>query len=220
VNRDYPIMFGHALPLHAGRPAPERRERPRVRGHRPPNRLRPPRWVTRVAVCVCVPVGVESPGRVGGRRGVSPRNTLRSNRLPPLATVPRDRRARLRRPAEDTVPGRDPPPPPDPSRRREPMHPRRRARVLRMFEACFTQALARMIRESHAVIGRGTRWGSGGWVLRPLPARRTTTQRPRVGTAARVPVRSRRWSEDPPPGPRRVPRPPRALVRSRIRHAR
>jgi len=34
---------------------------------------------------VGIPVGVESPGRVGGRRGASPRNTLRRNRLPPLA---------------------------------------------------------------------------------------------------------------------------------------
>jgi len=42
--------------------------------------------------------------------------------------------------------------------------------------------------------GRVARRGLGGWALRPLPARATTTRRPRIGNAS---VRSRRWSEDP-----------------------
>ena len=140
--------------------------------------------------------GVESPGRVGGRRGASPRNTLRRNRLPPLARG-HEIFVRLRRPAEDTVPGRGPPPP-DPSRRRELMHGRR---LSVHFSA------TRMIRESHTVIGRGTRWGLGGGSSEPfLPARLRHSGQ--SGNAARVTGTKSAVVGGPTPRP--PPRPPPA----------
>ena len=109
VNRDYPIMFGTlylytlvGLLLNVVSDLAYVAVDPRI---------------DFAAAMGSAPLGVESPGRAAGRRGASPRNTLRRNRPPPLARGHEIVASRFDDPRKMRFRGRPPSPPT--ARRRE-----------------------------------------------------------------------------------------------------